>query len=134
MGNSPLLHRMLHQYMVSGDFADHVEAMRALYRRKVETLAAALHELARAHVDFATPDGGFFLWLRLRDGLTRRRRPGRRLRGGRDLPVGAAFYPDRDPGPDGECIRLAYSWTAEDDLREGARRLVEACERVSRTR
>ena len=38
MGNSPLLHRMLYQYMAGGAFEDHVEAMRALYRRKVETL------------------------------------------------------------------------------------------------
>ena len=42
MGNSPLLHRMLSEYMAGGAFDDHVETMRALYRRKVETITGAL--------------------------------------------------------------------------------------------
>ena len=50
------------------------------------------------------------------------------------FPAGNTFYPDRDPGPDGESIRLAYSWTSEDDLREAARRLADACERVASSR
>ena len=126
MGNSPLLHRMLHQYMVSGDFAAHVTAMRDLYRRKVETLAAGLSELGGAFFDFAVPAGGFFLWLHLRNGLNGRDVQAAAYEEGLVLPAGSAFYPDRDPGNDGESIRLAYSWTSEDDLREGARRLAEA--------
>ena len=134
MGNSPLLHRMLHQYMVSGDFSTHVDAMRALYRRKVETLAGALHELGDSHVEFATPAGGFFLWLRLRDGLSARDVQAAAFEEGVIFPAGGAFYPDGDPGIDGERIRLAYSWTAEDDLREGAQRLVDALARVASSR
>jgi 2-aminoadipate transaminase len=131
MGNSPLLHRMLYQYMTGGEFDDHVERMRALYRRKVETLAGALHELADPHIEFATPDGGFFLWLRLRDGLRARDVQAAAHEEGVMFPVGEAFYPDRDPGPDGERIRLAYSWTAEADLREAAQRLALALESVA---
>jgi DNA-binding transcriptional MocR family regulator len=44
------------------------------------------------------------------------------------FPIGTAFYPDRDPGDDGESIRLAYSWTTIDDLREGGARLARAFE------
>ena len=134
MGNSPLLHRMLYQYMASGDFGAHVDAMRGLYRRKVETLAGALRELGESSVEFATPSGGFFLWLHLRDGRAARDVQAAAFEEGVIFPAGDAFYPDRDPGPDGECIRLAYSWTSEDDLREGAQRLVAACERVATSR
>lgn len=131
MGNSPLLHRMLHEYMVGGGFDDHVESMRALYRRKVETLSAALHELAAPNIEFATPDGGFFLWLRLRAGLAARDVQAAAREEGLIFPAGEAFYPDRNPGPDGERIRLAYSWTAEQDLPEAAQRLAWALERVA---
>jgi 2-aminoadipate transaminase len=134
MGNSPLLHRMLQQYMAGGDFAVHVDAMRRLYRRKVETIASELRELGDSHFDFATPAGGFFLWLHLRRGLAARDVQAAAFEEGVIFPAGHAFYPDRDPGPDGESIRLAYSWTSEEDLREGARRLVEACERVASSR
>ena len=134
MGNSPLLHRMLHEYMIGGGFAVHVEAMRGLYRRKVDTLAAALRELGDPYLDFATPSGGFFLWLRLRYGLTGRDVQAAAFEEGVIFPDGYAFYPDRDPGPDGECIRLAYSWTSEDDLREAAQRLVRAFRRVAGSR
>jgi 2-aminoadipate transaminase len=132
MGNSPLLHRMLQQFVVGGGFEDHVEAMRVLYRRKVETLSTALHELAGPQIEFATPDGGFFLWLRLADGLLARDVQAAAREEGVVFPVGEAFYPNRDPGQDGERIRLAYSWTAESDLREAAQRLAWALESVGR--
>jgi 2-aminoadipate transaminase len=134
MGNSPLLHRMLYQYMVSGDFSAHVDAMRALYSRKVEILASAVRELGDSYLDFATPAGGFFLWLHLRDGLAARDVQAAAFEEGVIFPAGDAFYPDRDPGPDGECIRLAYSWTSEDHLREAAGRLALASERVATSR
>ena len=131
MGNSPLLHRMLHEYMVTGEFSAHVQAMRGVYGRKVETLAGLLHDLGNSFFEFATPGGGFFLWLRLRAGLGARDVQAAAFEEGVIFPAGHAFYPDGSPGADGECIRLAYSWTSEGDLREGARRLVDACERVA---
>jgi 2-aminoadipate transaminase len=131
MGNSPLLHRMLSEYMAGGGFDDHVETMRALYRRKVEALAGALGDLGGAHVGFATPAGGFFLWLRLLGDLRARDVQAAAMEEGVIFPVGEAFYPGRDPGPDGEHIRLAYSWTAEADLVEAARRLAWALERTA---
>jgi 2-aminoadipate transaminase len=131
MGNSPLLHRMLYEFMASGDFADHVETMRALYRRKVETIGSALQNLAAGHAEFATPDGGFFLWLRLRDGMSARGVQAAGQEEGVIFPVGHAFYPDRDAAAVGEHIRLAYSWTAEGDLPEAAQRLAWALARVA---
>jgi 2-aminoadipate transaminase len=131
MGNSPLLHRMLSEFMAGGAFDDHVETMRALYRRKVETITEALRRLAGQHLEFATPAGGFFLWLRLLGGMTARDVQGAAMEEGVNFPVGEAFYPGRDPGPDGEHIRLAYSWTAESDLAEAAQRLAWALERTA---
>jgi 2-aminoadipate transaminase len=131
MGNSPVLHRMLSEYLASGEFEDHVETMRALYRRKVEVVAGTLRRLARRHLEFDTPDGGFFLWLRLQGGLTAADVQAAAMEEGVMFPVGEAFYPGRDPGPDGEHIRLAYSWTGESDLPEAGSRLATALDRVA---
>lgn len=127
MGNSPLLHRMLYQYMVSGELAAHAEMMRGIYRDKMHTLTAGLRDVCEPYATFQEPAGGFFLWLRLAEGLTARGVQAAAMEEGAIFPIGPAFYPDREPGADGECIRLAYSWTTFDDLREGAARISRAC-------
>ncbi|MEE9278503.1 MAG: PLP-dependent aminotransferase family protein, partial [Dehalococcoidia bacterium] len=131
MGNSPLLHRMLYQYMASGEFERHVKEMRALYARKMQTLTSALREFAGPYLDFTDPGGGFFLWLRLRRDLSARKVQVASREEGALFPFGSVFYPNGDTGGDGECVRLAYSWTAEADLAEGAARLARACEKVA---
>ncbi len=130
MGNSPLLHRMLYEYVAHGDFKAHVERMRALYRRKVRTLTGALREGGEPYFDFIVPEGGFFLWLHLRPGLSAQAVQAAALHEGVIFPVGQVFYPDRDPGEDGECIRLAHSWTSADDLEEATARVIRACAAV----
>ena len=47
------------------------------------------------------------------------------------FPAGASFFPDR-VDPTGEHIRLAYPWTSTEELREGARRIGLACQRLAR--
>lgn len=129
MGGSALLHGMLAEFMASGEFDAHVEQMRPLYARKAETLASALMEFAEPYVTLVRPRGGFFLWVRLRDGLSAAGVQQAAAEEGASFPLGRGFYPDRnDPE---EHIRLAYSWTALDDLREVATRIGRACERVA---
>ena len=131
MGNSPLLHRMLHEYMISGEFAEHVEEMRALYARKVRTISEALRAGGEPYFDFTIPEGGFFLWLRLREGLESRAVQAAGFEEGAIFPPGVVFYPGGEIDGDPEAIRLAYSWTDPDDLAEGAARVVAACARAA---
>ena len=130
MGNSPLLHRMLHEYMVRGGFHEHVQRMRTLYASKLDVLASALREGGEPYFDFTQPEGGFFLWLRLRDGLDADAVQAAAVKEGVTFPIGRAFYPTRDYGADGQSIRLAYSWAPQDHLREAAARLLRACARA----
>lgn len=129
MGNSPLLHRMLHEYMVRGDFREHVEQMRALYALKARTLAGALEPYGEPYFDLTEPAGGFFLWLRLRNGLTGDGVRDMAQEDGLSFPSGKRFYPGNDPGGDGESIRLAYSWPPTGTLEEAAERLGRAFHR-----
>ena len=126
MGNSPLLHRMLHEYMVRGDFHAHVEAMRRLYAQKAGMLGAALHEFGEPYFELTPPAGGFFLWLRLHDGVAAAEVSDAAARQGIFFATGDRFYPRGYRGDNGDAIRLAYSWPALPLLEEAGERLNHA--------
>ena len=126
MGNSPLQHRMLHEFMVSGELEAHVARMRAVYRTKMHTLADGLRELCGEAVQFTEPAGGFFLWLRLAEPLEAQAVQEQALQRGVVFPVGRGFFPAEGPAPDAEYLRLAYSRVSGEDLRIGAERIA-AC-------
>ena len=123
MGNSPLQHRMLYEFMVSGELEAHVARMRAMYRTKMRTLAGALRERCGEEVQFTEPAGGFFLWLRLAEPRKAQVVQERALARGVVFPVGRGFFPAEGPAPDAEYLRLAYSRVSVEDLRTGAERI-----------
>ena len=123
MGNSPLQHRMLHQFMSSGELAEHVARMRVLYHTKMRTLAGALRDSCGAALQFSEPAGGFFLWLRLAEPLRAQAVQERAVARGVVFPVGRGFFPAEGPRPEGEYLRLAYSRVSVEELRAGAERL-----------
>ena len=130
MGNSALLHYMLSEYIDNGQLDDHVDKMRTVYAEKMDILASALTEFAEPYLTFTRPKGGFFLWLKLQDGLTAAAVQRAGVQEGVVFPVGRAFFPSREEHG-GEHIRLAYSWTSTDDLRESAKRIARACARAA---
>ena len=130
MGNSAVLHHMLAEYLDGGRLDDHLVQMRALYAEKMDILASALTEFAEPYLTFTRPKGGFFLWLTLQEGLTAKAVQRAGVQEGVIFPVGRAFFADREDHG-GEHIRLAYSWTSKDDLRESAARLARACARAA---
>ena len=125
MGNSPLQHRMLHEFMVSGELAGHLAGMRVLYRSKMQALAGALRDACGDALQFTEPDGGFFLWLRLAAPLRAQEVQERALARGVVFPVGRGFFPAEGPRPPGEYLRLAYSRAGVTDLRAAAERLAD---------
>lgn len=131
MGNSPLLHRMLHEYMVRGDFIEHVSAMRQLYELKAQTLADAINQFGEPYFDLTEPLGGFFLWLKLRPGLQADAVRDEAAGDGLSFPSGHRFYPGSDAGSDGESLRLAYSWPPAQTLEAAAERLDRAFHRAA---
>lgn len=105
--------------LAAGGYDEHVARLRASYRARRDALAAALGEYLPAGCSWRVPAGGFFLWVRLPDGL----------RAGDLLPIaeahGVGFAPGGRFCADGDdrSIRLSFSLCDEPALREGARRL-----------
>lgn len=118
-GSGPFLTRLVARFATDGRLDAHIDALRAHYAAKCDLMARTLRrEIPDAH--FVEPDGGFFLWLRLPEGV----------RAGELTPVAARHGTEYLPGPrcyaDGrgdEYIRLAFSEESPARIEEAVRRL-----------
>ncbi|MEX1254577.1 MAG: PLP-dependent aminotransferase family protein, partial [Dehalococcoidia bacterium] len=128
MGVSPWPQRVLAEYGSSGMWAKHVAKMNDVYRRKRDTLVQALEERCSRYLTWNTPEGGYFLWLRLSDDVD----PAKLGQAAREIGVsfvgGQAFKRD-DEGR--RYIRLAFSFVNEQEIPEGIMRLGRALEQAS---
>ena len=103
----------------SGGYDQHLAELLRAYASRRDALAGALREHLPAGCSFATPAGGFFIWLTLPAGLLATELlPMAEARGVAFAP-GARFCSDGDD----RSLRLAFSLYDEQTLREGARRL-----------
>jgi 2-aminoadipate transaminase len=129
MGQNQLALRIVAELANSGVIDAHVESMRALYRDKMRLLADALRKHAGEWLTFDEPAGGFYIWARVREGLSSRAVWRTAYAEGVAVNPGDGFASHGDVG--GEYLRIAYSWTDRDQLEEAARRLGIACRRVA---
>jgi len=130
MGQSVAVHRSLAEFIAAGELEPHVARVRQIYREKARVLCDALEEHAGGFLSFRRPEGGFYLWVELRRGLTAEALWRAGAEEGVWFPGGTSFFPDRTD-PTGEHIRLAFPYTTAPDLQEGARRIGLACERLA---
>jgi 2-aminoadipate transaminase len=105
----------------------HLDEARQLYSARCAHLLRALERDMPAGTSWITPGGGFFVWVRLPDGLssnTLLRTAG--AHGVAFLP-GSAFFPDRRQEP---AFRLGFSTLSLEQIDEGVRRLGKATAEV----
>jgi 2-aminoadipate transaminase len=93
---------------------------RALYRRKCDRLLAALERSMPGDARWTTPEGGFFSWLTLPDGVHAEELAGRAIERSVGIVPGTLFFPD---GRGGDSIRLSFSLVPEAQIDEGIERL-----------
>ncbi|HMQ31719.1 MAG TPA: PLP-dependent aminotransferase family protein [Chloroflexaceae bacterium] len=118
-GSGPFLTHLVARFAHDGRLDRHIEALRAHYAVKCERLATALRREV-PDGDFITPEGGFFIWLRLPAGMTASELAPVALRHGVEVLPGTRCFAD---GGGEQHIRLAFSEAPLDELDEGARRL-----------
>jgi 2-aminoadipate transaminase len=120
--SSPLTQLFVAAYFAERDWRDYLETLKTLYRRRRDVMLGALEEHFGATASWTTPEGGLFIWATLEgnvdttDLLARSR--------------GVAFVPGRAAYMDGRSgsssMRLNFAGVADDDIREGVRRIGEA--------
>ena len=129
MGVSPWASRVISEFCESGKFDAHVDRVCDIYRRKRDAMIAALDERCTRFARWSLPEGGFFLWLQLSEGID----PHRLYETANDEAVayvgGKPFFDD-DSGLN--YARLCYSNVAESDIPEAIMRFGRALERAAK--
>jgi 2-aminoadipate transaminase len=115
--------RVVYEAWRRGILAGHLPELRTHYQRKRDAMSDALKRTLTGRVTWDPPRGGFFLWVRLPDGLNAERLLPIARTHGVIYVVGSAFFVDGS-GP--EYMRLSFSAPPPDRIEEGVTRLAAA--------
>ncbi|MFC4334890.1 aminotransferase-like domain-containing protein [Salininema proteolyticum] len=113
----------IYQFAESGALERSIETVKAALEERVDQLSASL----RAHLpnaSFVVPDGGYFLWVDLGEGVD----CAKVLKAAADEGVQVVKGTDFVLEGGESCLRLAYSAVQADKIDEGVRRLARAVE------
>jgi DNA-binding transcriptional MocR family regulator len=120
LSQSNLTQYVAERWLATQPWLEQVKQFRELYRERCD---AMLDELALELPDdcsWSTPTGGFFVWLRLPDGMDSKELLPSALRARVAYVPGRAFYAD---GSGAREMRLSFCFPTSDSIREGVRRL-----------
>lgn len=129
-GSSHFNQSLLSRLIETGGFDRHIETLRAVYQRKCGVALEALREHMPPEAEFRKPDGGFYIWTTLPEGIDT---------GGHGpvfeqalaekvlyVPGALCFSPDRAESKGSSTMRLSFGQINDADLVEGCRRLSNA--------
>jgi 2-aminoadipate transaminase len=119
---STLSQLMVQAYFVQSNWRDYVESLTEVYRDRRDTMMDALAEFFPREAEWTRPQGGMFIWVTLPDFIDTTDLLARALRDNVAFVPGAAAYLD---GRGGNSMRLNFSASSGDDIREGVRRIGE---------
>jgi DNA-binding transcriptional MocR family regulator len=128
LGTSPWTQRTILEFCSTGAFAKHLDKVNAVYRSKRDVMLSALDERCSRYATWNRPDGGFFIWMTLAEGVDPKKLAEAARRLGVAYVNGAAFHLD---GTGRNKVRLCFSNVAEADIPEAIMRLGRAMEEAS---
>ncbi len=117
---SPFTQLFVSSYFATGHWEAYMVELRELYRRRRDVMLEALAGHLPAEATWTRPQGGLFVWATLPDYLDTTDLLALALsRNVAFVPGRAAFLDGRG----GSSLRLNFSGSREDDIREGVRRI-----------
>ncbi|QHE88213.1 aminotransferase-like domain-containing protein [Hydrogenophaga sp. BPS33] len=116
--------RMVAEVLKDGFLDRHVPTIRTLYKNQCAAMLACLtKEMAGLDVQWNSPDGGMFLWLRLPAGMNAVDLLPRAVDKGVAFVPGAAFFAD---APDHRTMRLSFVTASVEQIHIGIAALAQA--------
>ena len=107
---------LANEFLRSGKMAQYVARMRVVYKRRKDTMAAAIRKYFPSEVTWSEPRGGFYIWLKLPPKVDIIEVLKKSIEQGAVFVIGKTFDPE---GVDNSHFRLAYSHTPEDKIERG---------------
>jgi 2-aminoadipate transaminase len=117
---STLTQFFVREYFAEGRWRDYISDLCGVYSERRDAMLDALERHFPAGATWSTPDGGLFLWATLPDYIDTTDLLAKALRENVAFVPGAAAYVD---GRGGSSMRLNFSASQPDEIREGIRRI-----------
>jgi 2-aminoadipate transaminase len=113
------------EYLTTQPWREQIKGFRELYRERRDATLDALSRMMPPGCHWTRPSGGFFVWLRLPDGIDAKAMLPRAISSRVAYVPGTGFYAD---GSGTQYARLCYSLPDPDRIGEGVRRLASVIE------
>ncbi|HWR40924.1 MAG TPA: PLP-dependent aminotransferase family protein [Patescibacteria group bacterium] len=121
---------LLHHYLCENLLDDHLRLVRREYKKRRAAAMQALRRFCGDAIEFSQPDGGLYLWCRIRAQVTARQLLHETTKVGVSFVPGEAFYADAQGTRE---FRLCFATHNEAQLTEGIKRLGKALHLLSRS-
>ncbi len=121
--SGPFLTRMVARYCAEGRLEAHIKELVTHYHHKRDVMLAAIRKHFPAEVSYTIPEGGFFIWCTLPEGMS-----ATKLQQDAEQ-YGATFLPGTRCFANGQgdnAIRLAFSFEPIEHVEEGIARIAKA--------
>ena len=115
----------IQSYLTAHDWKGQIKVFSEMYRERRDALLAGLDDHMPPGTSWTRPEGGFFVWVTLPDGLDAQAMLPRAVSARVAYVPGTAFYAD---GFGSRHLRLSYCFPTPERIREGTRRLGEVLE------
>jgi 2-aminoadipate transaminase len=110
---------MISEYLANADWKGQIDTFRGVYKERKDAALAAMHEfLPDLHT--TRPDGGFYLWVTLPDGVDSKAMLPLAVKELVAYTPGTAFYGD---GTGQNKLRVCYSYPTPENIKVGIKRL-----------
>jgi len=126
--HSSLAQLLVREYLCTYSWQRHVAALRDVYRQRRDAMLAALDAVGVGGCGWTTPAGGFYVWLRLPDGIDATAMLPRAVASGVAYVPGTGFYAGYANGQGASHLRLSYCFPEPDHIHEAIRRLATVIE------
>ncbi len=120
LSHSMLTQLAVERYLATQPWPEQLKAFREMYRERRDAMLDTLTETMPAGTTWTRPDGGFFVWLTVPDGVDAKAMLPRAIAARVAYVPGTGFYAD---GSGRNAMRLSYCFPPPDRIRDGVRRL-----------
>jgi 2-aminoadipate transaminase len=122
----PMLNQMIvSRFLATHDWKGQIKSFQQMYRERRDALLGALEQHMPAGCTWTRPDGGFFVWMTVPEGIDTKAMQPRAVTARVAYVPGTGFYAD---GFGSRQMRLSFCYPTPERLREGVRRLAVVLE------
>lgn len=115
-GNGPFITRVVARYCAEGRLEAHIKELSALYRQKRDVMLSAIAREFPAEAQPTHPEGGFFIWVQLPEGMSATELQKRAIEKGATFLPGTYCYSN---GQGDDTLRLSFSFQPTEKIEEG---------------